>query len=67
MEEYAITLGELRDVIEDAIKWYGTDTPYTLVGCYSFEGLVEKSIYAKTKANDAFGFSPICVLDRKGN
>lgn len=42
MEEYAITLGELRAVIEDAIKWYGEDTPYTLVGCYSAEGLVDK-------------------------
>ena len=41
-EEYATTLGELRDVIKDAIKWFGEDTPYVLVGCYSAEGLVEK-------------------------
>lgn len=49
-EEYAATLGELRDVIEDAIKWYGKDTPYVLVGCYSAEGLVEKEYMREDEA-----------------
>lgn len=41
-EEYATTLGELRDVIEDAIAKHGENSRYTLVGCYQFTGTVKK-------------------------
>lgn len=42
-EEYATTLGELRDLIEVVIIAHGKDTPYVLIGCYGAEGLAEKA------------------------
>lgn len=59
-EEYATTLGELRDLIEDAITAYGKDTPYILVGCYQAEGLVKKEFLLGADVRVVRLFTDLC-------